>query len=141
MKKIFALFLSLTLIVALSPAVYADSGSSEEALKVLSAIKPRIPDTSAYEEFDSSSYREGEKTVYTFNWNSSKDGIYRGMYVSALKNVIITSFGINEDSLCYDCGVGFGKTRDDDVVLLKNCKTLSEYSPLRTAIKWKNRAV
>ena len=114
MKKIIALILSLTLIVALSPAVYADSGSSEEALKVLSAIKPRIPDTSAYEEFDSSSYREGEKTVYTFNWNSSKDGIYRGMYVSALKNGIITSFGINEDKLTPDDKVGFNRISKEE---------------------------
>lgn len=41
-----------------------------------------------------------------------------------------TDFGINADSLCYDCGIGFGKTRNDDIELLKNCKTLSQYSPL-----------
>ena len=114
MKKIIALILSLTLIVALSPGVYADSGSSEETLKVLSAIKPRIPDTSDYEEFDSSSYREGEKTVYTFNWSSNKDGIYRGMYVSALKSGIITSFGINEDKLTPDDKVGFNRISKEE---------------------------
>ncbi len=114
MKKIIALILSLVLIVALSPAVYADSGSSEEALKVLSAIKPRIPDTSDFEDFDSSSYREGEKTVYTFNWNSNKDGIYRGMYVSALKSGIITSFGINEDKLTPDDKIGFNRITKEE---------------------------
>ena len=41
-----------------------------------------------------------------------------------------TDFEINADSLCYDCGIGFGKTRNDDIELLKNCKTLAQYSPL-----------
>ena len=40
------------------------------------------------------------------------------------------AFGINEDSLSFDCGIGFGKTRNDDIELLKNCKALSQYSPL-----------
>ena len=39
-------------------------------------------------------------------------------------------FGIKEDSLCFDCGIGFGKSREDDIALLKSCKKLSEYSPL-----------
>ncbi len=47
------------------------------------------------------------------------------------------SFGINEDRLCFDCGIGFGKTRDDDIVLLKSCKTLSEYSPLLIGVSKK----
>ncbi|MGN0526131.1 MAG: dihydropteroate synthase [Acutalibacteraceae bacterium] len=40
------------------------------------------------------------------------------------------AFGINEDALCYDCGIGFGKSRNDDVKLLSDCKVLSRYSPL-----------
>lgn len=47
------------------------------------------------------------------------------------------AFGINEDSLCYDCGIGFGKTRNDDTELLKNCKTLSQYSPLLIGVSRK----
>ncbi len=47
------------------------------------------------------------------------------------------AFGINEDNLCYDCGIGFGKTRKDDIELLKNCKTLSEYSPLLIGVSRK----
>ena len=46
-------------------------------------------------------------------------------------------FGINDDSLCYDCGIGFGKTRDDDVRLLQSCKVLSEYSPLLVGVSRK----
>ncbi len=48
-----------------------------------------------------------------------------------------SDFGINEDALCYDCGIGFGKTRDDDIALLKNCKVLSQYSPLLIGVSRK----
>ena len=47
------------------------------------------------------------------------------------------AFGINESSLCYDCGIGFGKTREDDIELLKNCRSLSEYSPLLIGVSRK----
>lgn len=46
-------------------------------------------------------------------------------------------FGINADALCYDCGIGFGKTRNDDIELLQNCKTLSEHSPLLIGVSRK----
>ena len=38
--------------------------------------------------------------------------------------------GISEDQLCFDCGIGFGKTRQDDLELLSSCKELSRFSPL-----------
>ncbi len=47
------------------------------------------------------------------------------------------AFGIDENSLCYDCGIGFGKTRGDDIALLQNCKALSEYSPLLIGVSRK----
>ncbi len=47
------------------------------------------------------------------------------------------SFGINEDCLCYDCGIGFGKSRKDDISLLKECETLSRYSPLLIGVSRK----
>lgn len=46
-------------------------------------------------------------------------------------------YGINEENLCFDCGIGFGKTRNDDIELLKNCKVLSQYSPLLTGVSRK----
>lgn len=48
-----------------------------------------------------------------------------------------TESGIDEDSLCFDCGIGFGKTRNDDIELLKSCKMLSEYSPLLIGVSRK----
>ena len=46
-------------------------------------------------------------------------------------------FGVNEAALCYDCGIGFGKKRNDDIELLKNCKILSQYSPLLIGVSRK----
>lgn len=53
-----------------------------------------------------------------------------------MKNKAV-AFGINEDSLCFDCGIGFGKSREDDIALLKDCKALSEYSPLLMGVSRK----
>lgn len=36
------------------------------------------------------------------------------------------SFGIDETQLAFDCGIGFGKSREDDLELLSNCDVLSE---------------
>lgn len=46
-------------------------------------------------------------------------------------------FGLSEEQLCYDCGIGFGKTRQDDVAVLKNCRKLSRYSPLLVGVSRK----
>ena len=62
-----------------------------------------------------------------------KDVLY---FFESMKTKAI-AFGINKDNLCYDCGIGFGKTRNDDIELLKNCKTLSEYSPLLIGVSRK----
>ena len=37
----------------------------------------------------------------------------------------VVSFGIDEECLCYDFGIGFGKSRDADRELLKNCARIS----------------
>ena len=57
-------------------------------------------------------------------------------FFDQMKNQSI-AFEINEESLCYDCGIGFGKTREDDVELLKNCKILSQFSPLLIGVSRK----
>ena len=67
-----------------------------------------------------------------------KNGVVEDVvsFFDDIKNKALT-FGVNEDSLCYDCGIGFGKIRDDDIELLKNCKTLSEFSPLLIGVSRK----
>ncbi len=39
------------------------------------------------------------------------------------------SYGLKEEQLCYDCGIGFGKTRADDLAILGTSE-LQEYAPL-----------
>ncbi len=48
-----------------------------------------------------------------------------------------TAYGISEEQLCYDCGIGFGKSRDDDLTLLSECDKLSLYSPLLIGVSRK----
>ncbi len=40
-------------------------------------------------------------------------------------------------SVCYDCGIGFGKTRLDDLTLLREMSKLSNYSPLLVGVSRK----
>ncbi len=46
-------------------------------------------------------------------------------------------YGINSSSLCYDFGIGFGKTRDDDLTLLANVGELTKFSPLLAGVSRK----
>lgn len=70
--------------------------------------------------------------------NEYENGVVQDV-LSFFKNMEkqAVSFGINEDALCYDCGIGFGKTRNDDIELLQKCRTLSEYSPLLIGVSRK----
>lgn len=47
------------------------------------------------------------------------------------------AFGISEEQLCYDCGIGFGKTRQDDLSLLSSCEKISQFSPLLIGVSRK----
>lgn len=40
------------------------------------------------------------------------------------------SFGIDSDCLCYDYGIGFGKSRSDDVCLMRESGAFGEFTPL-----------
>ena len=46
-------------------------------------------------------------------------------------------FGINEKQLCYDYGIGFGKTREDDAALLRQTALFSDYKPLLVGVSRK----
>ncbi len=95
MKRILSLFICVTLCISLLPmTTWANTASLAE--KVLTIVRPRIPDTSSYDDFSSSVSSENGRTVYHFNWSSSANGDYKGMYLTALENGIITSFGLNE---------------------------------------------
>lgn len=43
-------------------------------------------------------------------------------------------FGISEDKLCFDYGLGFGKTREDDLTLLKSTSKFRDFKPLLVGV-------
>lgn len=45
--------------------------------------------------------------------------------------------GFSLDSLCYDCGIGFGKTREDELLILKKLSELCEFSPILIGVSRK----
>lgn len=88
-------------------------------------------------------YNAGWIFMHTGGKSSKKVGVYKNGVVKDVLNFFAdvreqaVSCGIKEDCLCYDCGIGFGKSRDDDIELLRNCKILSAYSPLLIGVSRK----
>ncbi len=73
----------------------------------------------------------GESVVYE---NGIVDDV--GTFFENMKDKAM-SFGLNEEQLCYDCGIGFGKTRQDDLALLNSCEKISRFSPLLIGVSRK----
>lgn len=46
-------------------------------------------------------------------------------------------YGLSAEQLAYDCGIGFGKSREDDLVLLANCDVLAQFSPFLVGVSRK----
>lgn len=107
-----------------APLTFAADNTSTIAEKVLISVRSRIPDTAGYEEFESSTYREGEQTVYNFNWSSNKSGIYKSMYVSALESGLIISYGINDGKEAASESIGSGFDRISKEEALNRAKKL-----------------
>lgn len=70
--------------------------------------------------------------MHTGGKNSNESNCYcNGVVADVLdffSNARKTSldFLISEEQLCFDCGIGFGKSRDDDLELLSQCSLLSD---------------
>ena len=78
--------------------------------------------------------------MHTGNKTSSEVAVYEN---GVVENVLeffksmkeqALNFGIAEDKLCFDYGIGFGKTREDDLTLLKNTDAFSDYKPLLVGV-------
>lgn len=88
-------------------------------------------------------YNAGWIFMHTGGKSSKEAVVYQNGVVEAVLSFFdemkqqAVSVGINESCLCYDCGVGFGKSREDDIGLLKNCNKLSVYSPLLIGVSRK----
>ncbi len=78
--------------------------------------------------------------MHTGNKTSSEIAVYENGVVNdvleffkSMKEQAL-NFGISEDKLCFDYGIGFGKTREDDLTLLKNTDAFKEFKPLLVGV-------
>ena len=69
-----------------------------------------------------------EVAVYENGVVENVHGFFKSMKEQAL------NFGVDENKLCFDYGIGFGKTREDDLTLLKNTDVFSEFKPLLVGV-------
>ncbi len=78
--------------------------------------------------------------MHTGNKTSSEAGEYPDGVVSAVLEFFKSmkeqalSFGISEDKLCFDYGIGFGKSRENDLALLKNTDKFADFRPLLVGV-------
>lgn len=78
--------------------------------------------------------------MHTGNKTSSETGDYPAGVVAdvleffkSMKEQAL-DFGIGEDKLCFDYGIGFGKSREDDLTLLKNTDKFYDFKPLLVGV-------
>lgn len=81
--------------------------------------------------------------MHTGGKTSKETVYYENGVVSAVRDFFrdmkkfSLDFGVNEEGLCYDFGIGFGKTRQEDLELLGSCEKFSEFSPLLAGVSRK----
>lgn len=66
------------------------------------------------------------------------DGVVKDVeaFFTDMKHKAI-DYGLNEESLCYDVGIGFGKSRQDDIQLLCASDLTSKFPPLLVGVSRK----
>jgi dihydropteroate synthase len=77
----------------------------------------------------------GTDSKSAIDYNGDVTGAVMSFFGDMKKKAL--DYGISESQLCYDCGIGFGKTRDADMALLADCGRLSSYSPLLIGVSRK----
>lgn len=81
--------------------------------------------------------------MHTGNKTSSQIAFYQNGVTESVESFFsdmkkrALEYGICSEQLSYDCGIGFGKTRNDDFELLANCDILSVYAPLLVGVSRK----
>ena len=83
---------------------------------------------------------------YVFMHTGNSDSANPVNYPDGVIEDVLNSFGKVKalaaeckmhHSVCYDCGIGFGKTRLDDLTLLREMNKLTDYSPLLVGVSRK----
>ena len=126
MKKLLSFLLSLSLCISAFPVFGAEADEMEN---ILLAVKERIPDTEAFEEFNSSVMENNGAKTYSFDWSSNKDELYKSMSVSVLDNGIITNYRFYDDSInSYKLTPAINKLGYDEA-LIKAQKLVDDLNP------------
>ena len=78
--------------------------------------------------------------MHTGNKTSSQEADYKNGVIADVMQFFkyvkekAIDFGIDESALCFDYGIGFGKSREDDLTLLKNTGAFNEFKPLLVGV-------
>lgn len=101
MKKLKRLLSIIVMAALLVPAAAhpAFAKASQETGDVLALIKPRIPDTADYPEFESSVQETDGIVQYYFSWYSDGEDGYKSMNVTSSKDGVITSYHSYDTSM------------------------------------------
>lgn len=81
--------------------------------------------------------------MHTGGKSSREEALYENGVVEAVLEFyeemrgMALLYGINEKSLCYDYGIGFGKTREEDLILIQNTKAFESFHPLLVGVSRK----
>ena len=88
-------------------------------------------------------YDAGWIFMHTGGKNSSECSEYPAGIVAEVKTFfgdmekLALDYGLAEGQLCYDFGIGFGKSRQDDLTLLSSCGEFGDFSPLLVGVSRK----
>ena len=87
------------------------------------------------------------KAGWIFMHTGGADSVKSSKYPDGVVEDVVSFFdtmkkhaldmGLKEEQLCFDFGIGFGKTRHDDLELLSSCDKLSKFSPLLVGVSRK----
>ena len=114
MKRLVSV-ITVIAIIMMSFTVFA-SDVSDKTSEILASVKPRIADTSEYEDFYSDVDENENGAEYNFSWYSDNNS----MHLSVLENGIITGYNV------YDY--------DEEVKATINKKTTDEMLPFAEAL-------
>lgn len=120
MKKIVLKVLILAMIISSFPGI-ALADNSTKIQNVLEMIKPRIPDTKDYEEFESN-INEGTWALYGFSWYDADDN--KSLNIKANEDGIITDYRFYDYSSNYSTGFKPSFNKLSSVEALEKTKEL-----------------
>ncbi len=117
---------------------------ADYALSVGASI---INDESGYFQSEMAELVKRYKCGWIFMHTGNKTSNVAAEYEKGVVNDVLDFFGkmktqavlygVEEEQLCYDFGIGFGKSRKDDLMLLASVDKLKEYKPLLAGVSRK----